>query len=163
MARRKVQTLRERFDEKWIPEPNTGCWLWMAGGTTGHGYGAIRASDKRRTLRAHRVAWELYRGPIPEGLVIDHLCRVRSCVNPDHLRVVTMAVNATENSDSQSAKNKIKTHCPSGHEYSAGNTYQKNKETCRVCRACKRLRAPIATAKYRAKKRAIIGIGSYPD
>lgn len=76
------RTLRERFDEKWIPEPNTGCWLWIAGGDR-DGYGLFRGNASGR---AHRVAWELYRGPIPDGLVIDHICRTKAPSGPIPVR-----------------------------------------------------------------------------
>jgi len=102
-------TLRERFDAKWTPEPNTGCWLWSAA-LQGDGYGVFH--DALRVKKAHRAGWELYKGPIPDGMVLDHVCRVRSCVNPDHLRVVTLEQNLTENSISPTAVNAMKTKCP---------------------------------------------------
>lgn len=70
-----------------------GCWLWT-GALDNGGYGKIGAGgDRGRTLCAHRVAWELARGPIPDGLEIDHTCHVRRCVRPDHLRTVTHKQN----------------------------------------------------------------------
>ncbi len=71
--------------DKIMPEPNSGCWFWL--GALSRGYGSLK------NARAHRVAYEMTIGPIPEGLVIDHLCRVTSCVNPDHLEAVTQAEN----------------------------------------------------------------------
>lgn len=106
-------SVRERFDARWTPEPNTGCWLWT-GGLMNRGYGKLCFGDGTRL--AHRVSWELHRGPIPEGLVLDHVCRVRSCVNPDHLRLVTIAQNVLENSVSESALHAKQTHCLKGHE-----------------------------------------------
>ena len=110
---RLVRDARERFDEQWIPEPNTGCWLWMR--NLYAGYGAFSLNLKPRP--AHVASWLLRRGEIPAGMVIDHMCRVRSCVNPDHLRLVTRRVNCTENSVSPAALNRLKTHCPRGHAY----------------------------------------------
>lgn len=124
-------------DPRIEPEPNTGCWLWK-GVLVRKGYGA--ASIKRdggwRTERAHRLVWERLRGPIPEGLVIDHMCRVRCCVNPDHLRAVTPRQNALENSVTITALNAAKRCCPScGGEY---RTRESGKVRWRVCVACQR-------------------------
>lgn len=85
-----------RFDAKWTPEPNTGCWLWM-GGLDGRRYGFFRGDSRATTKKAHRWAWMFYRGSIPEGMVMDHMCRQKLCVNPDHLRPVTHRINTIEN------------------------------------------------------------------
>ena len=83
-------TLAERW-WRWVePDPITGCWFWT-GACLPNGYGAFRL--ERQTLGAHRVGYELFNGIIPPGLVLDHLCRVRSCVNPGHLEPVTDQVN----------------------------------------------------------------------
>lgn len=136
--------MRERFDAKWVPEPNTGCWLW-----TGHvndgGYGrfARTVSDCATVWQtAHRLSWELHRGPIPDGLHIDHMCRVRSCVNPDHLRVVTPRQNSLENSSSGPSINVLKSHCIHGHPFAGDNLAIRrspNGADRRVCLTCHRL------------------------
>lgn len=79
-------TLAERFAEKWVPEPTSGCWLWTAAlSNTGYGKFAIRSG---RPKLAHRVAWELYRqGQVPAGMFVCHRCDTPACVNPDHLFV----------------------------------------------------------------------------
>lgn len=79
------------FDHFYIPEPNSGCWLWIGSERESGGYGFIVRNG--RSTAAHRVSYEMAKGPIPEGLVIDHLCRVHCCVNPDHLEAVTQLVN----------------------------------------------------------------------
>lgn len=83
--------LRERFDEKWTAEPNTGCWLWL-GHITPTGYSQF-AKSPRETKAGHRVSWELAGRTIPPGMQLDHVCQVRSCVNPAHLRAVTPRQN----------------------------------------------------------------------
>lgn len=82
------KSTKERFWEKVNKEPGKGCWIWMAdksGNPTGYG----RFKIKGKIKVAHRIAYELTKGPIPEGLQIDHLCRNKSCVRPAHLEAVT--------------------------------------------------------------------------
>jgi hypothetical protein len=82
--------LNERFDQYHMPEPNSGCWIWF-GSTFRKGYGSISEGGRHgRTLQAHRVSYERFKGPIAPGLTIDHLCRTPCCVNPDHLEAVTL-------------------------------------------------------------------------
>jgi HNH endonuclease len=80
---------RLRFWELVSPEPTSGCWLWT--GKTWNGYGKFIVGG--RTMAAHRYAYELFSGPIPDGLELDHVCRVRSCVNPAHLEACTHREN----------------------------------------------------------------------
>ena len=83
-------TLMERLETKYEPEPMSGCWIWTAG-VAGHGYGYVWHEGRMR--RAHAVVYEHLVGPVPEGKELDHRCRVRRCVNPDHLRPVTHREN----------------------------------------------------------------------
>lgn len=85
----------ERFWSKTIPEPNSGCWLWTAA-TTPRGYGVFHAGQGRGASRAHRIAYELTMGPVPDGLLVLHRCDNPSCVNPDHLYVGTHRDNADD-------------------------------------------------------------------
>ncbi len=99
-------------------------------------------------VQAHRFAYELLVGPIPDGLEIDHLCRVTACVNPAHLEPVTGQVN-TLRGDTPAAKNAAKTHCPQGHVYSVKNTGVGNGR--RRCRTCGRERTRAARARKRTR------------
>jgi hypothetical protein len=113
------------------------CWPWL-GAITG-GYGVVSPALQRdggfKSRRVHRIIYELLIGPIPDGLVPDHLCRNRRCANPKHLEIVTNKENILRGI-SWSAKNAMKTHCPQGHEYSEENTYI-DPSGYRQCRKCK--------------------------
>lgn len=114
-----------------VDRPDLGpCWLWTAGRTS-RGYGAFSA-DGRQHL-AHRVAYEEESGSIPDGLTIDHLCRVRHCVNPSHMEVVTRGVNVLRGVG-PSAANARKDRCPRNHPYDLVSGGR------RRCLACKRER-----------------------
>jgi hypothetical protein len=119
------------FEARYIPEPMSGCWLWT-GGVTEQGYGLLTLPDRR--YRAHRVSHWIYKGPIPEGLVLDHLCRNPFCVNPDHLEAVTERINIMRGTG-VTARNRQKTHCRNGHPYSPENTRvtPKGARFCRIC------------------------------
>ena len=111
------------------------CWTWT-GTMDSSGYGRfypIKGSPHR--VRAHRVAYELFRGQIPAGLEVDHLCRNRQCVNPDHLEPVTRMENQRRGF-SPSGINHRKTHCIRGHEFTPENTYRPA-DGRRICKACR--------------------------
>ena len=109
-----------------------GCWLW-GGQINDHGYGLFRAG---RVYRAHRWSYEHLVGPIPEGLVLDHLCRVRNCVNPDHLEPVTHRENVLRGVG-PTAANAAKTECRKGHAL-VGDNVRQRPTGCRECRTCAR-------------------------
>ena len=89
----RAEPLNERFARKYIPEPNSGCWLWT-GSSNHRGYGTINAGGPTPGSRlAHRVSWTLANGEIPDGLWVLHRCDVPSCVNPDHLFLGTHDAN----------------------------------------------------------------------
>jgi len=108
------------------------CWIWTAGKNQ-KGYGQFRLNGK--TQKAHRVSYELMIGPIPDGLQIDHLCRNRACVRPDHLEAVTPRENTSRGDTGKNML--VKTHCPQGHPYDEANTYR-YKSGARSCRSCHR-------------------------
>lgn len=112
------------------------CWTWTASGN-GQGYGKFYASGK--PVYAHRYAYELLVGRIPEGLSLDHLCRNPGCVNPDHLEPVTHAENLKRGDHFTRNAARLKTHCKHGHEFTAENTYIIPSTGSRHCRTCRRL------------------------
>lgn len=109
-----------------IPEPNTGCFLWTKG-TTREGYGK------------HRIAFEKVYGPVPKGMDLDHICRVKCCVNPDHLRIVTRSQNMRY----AVFQRALATHCKRGHPFTDENTRieiirdpvhgDRTRRKCRMC------------------------------
>jgi hypothetical protein len=122
----------ERFLNKVCKTEN--CWLWT-GAIHTNGYGVIgvgsRTDNTRRTEYAHRLSYMFYVAPIAEGMEIDHVCRNRVCVNPDHLRVVTHKDNIVYRYDDKCAK---------GHPFTEDNTYYRKDNGYRQCRACRRFR-----------------------
>lgn len=129
-----VQVIRgddeARFWSKVEKAGDEGCWTWTAARTR-DGHGRFRTPTSH--VLAHRWSYERLVGPIPEGLVLDHLCRNPPCVNPAHLEPVTAEENVARGTG-PSAANAAKTHCPRGHEYSEANTRRRNGR--RHCRAC---------------------------
>ena len=121
----------DRNEAFWSRVDKSGeCWVWT-GGRTDHGYG--RFYDGEKLVGPHRYSYEIAHGKIPVGLTIDHLCRTRACVNPSHLEAVTTKEN-TMRGNTITAKNKSKTHCKRGHEFTPENIYWRGQK--RECRAC---------------------------
>lgn len=128
---------QERFRTRVNVDPETGCWLWT-GNLTNTGYGAYQIKRNGKFIRgAHRVAYFLFVGPIPDGLQLDHLCRVRHCANPAHLEPVTSQENTLRSPFTMASRWASRTHCGYGHEFTPENTYVPPKGG-RACRTCKR-------------------------
>lgn len=132
---------------------NNGCWQWR-GADFARDYGCFNFKGKKGL--AHRIVYEIYRGPIQAGLVIDHLCRNTKCVNPFHLEQVTQRINSLRGIG-VSAINIRKTHCPSGHAYDEINTYIRVSGN-RGCRTClreqkkkykKSIKGKLSSKRYR--------------
>lgn len=135
-------TPTERLLTKVVVGPATGCWLWT-GATTGprRNYSAFYLNGRQTS--GHRASYEIFVGPIPKGLAIDHLCRNTLCVKPEHLEPVTTA----ENNARQGA---AVTHCPQGHLYDDENTYRHPRTGNRDCRRCR----TAAVARVRERQRS---------
>ena len=120
------------------PEPNSGCWIWL-GHQSPSGYGMLSVNGRPQYV--HRLIYERQYGPIPNGLELDHRCRMRCCVNPNHLEAVTHRINMGRGSKA------CQTHCIHGHAFTPENTFR-NKNGTRACRSCKR----IAVQRWYKKK-----------
>lgn len=125
-----------------------GCWL-PAIKPDRKGY--VRAKVQGRATAVHRLSYEVLRGPIPDGLTLDHLCRNPTCCNPDHLEPVTSKENIRRGTQGQWQA--AKTHCVRGHAFTAENTYRPPGKKERACRECARINGRINDAKRRAKGR----------
>ena len=122
---------------------NESCWIWTRGRFP-NGYGQAWKHAQRtkptgrygRPIQAHRLVYEMYCGPVPGGMHLDHICRQRGCVNPAHLRVVTCRENVhAEQSKCLAAANTAKTHCKRGHILEAENLYvYRGSRHCKACR-----------------------------
>lgn len=146
------ESLNRNLEDMWInasPEPNSGCWLWC-GKVSKSGYGDVWVGD--RLHRAHRVSYEIVNGPVPVGFELDHLCRVRCCINPAHIEPVTRRENTLRGVGPamSSFRQLSKTHCRSGHPYSGDNLriLYDGRRGCRICQN-------RASARYRNKQSEI--------
>lgn len=136
----------ERFWAKvTIPEPPWECWTWNARHHNGYGWFTVKHNNH---VGAHRYAYQLLRGEIPEGLVCDHLCRNRGCCNPWHLELTTIGENVRRGKINTKMKNR--THCNNGHEFTAENSYI-SKKGYRSCKACH----TACTNRRRAREREL--------
>lgn len=116
---------------------SAGCWIWQ-GALDDSGYAVFKHDDQKR---GHRWSYEHFKGPIPAGLQLDHLCRVRRCVCPDHLEAVDVRTNVRRG-QGPTALHAAQTHCIRGHEFTPENTYLNRTKygLSRTCRACRRER-----------------------
>lgn len=144
-----MKTEEERFWNK-VNKTNS-CWLWTAC-CKENGYGQFHLKW-RNPIGAHVFSFILSGKKIPDGYELDHLCRVKNCVNPDHLEAVTPKVN-TLRSNGITAKNHNKTHCILGHEFDSKNTHIRVRgvNIVRSCKKCDRERVRKWREKLRSKK-----------
>jgi HNH endonuclease len=149
-----MDTLALRFWSK-VREDNSGCWLWT-GARYYNGYGVMRVGGRYDGFNtgAHRIAWQLTRGPIKDGLMVCHRCDVKLCVNPDHLFLGTGSENARDSVQKGRHPKTHVTHCPQGHAYNQFNTYIEKKTSGpgRKCKVCMRAHSLLATQRYRQRQ-----------
>ncbi len=154
----KRPTIEDSF-YKFARVDSSGCWLW-AGALSKDGYGLLRK------FQAHRFAYALVNGEIPDGKEIDHLCNVRRCVNPAHLEAVSRKENvrrAWDRGSNEHRRNRLaaihlsKTHCKRGHPYSAENT-RIDDVGARRCKTCDSMKSKRYFAKKKAKEAGAIAV-----
>lgn len=131
----RIDELPARVSDKIIPEPMSGCWLWI-GAVRCRGYGGDYGclAFESKTWLSHRFVYSWFIGDIPDGLVIDHLCRNPGCCNPQHMEPVTRREN-NRRGVGWPGKHSRTTHCPQGHPYVEGNIYWQ-RSGGRLCRTC---------------------------
>lgn len=140
-----------RFSKKVDFDGPNGCWVWTGCRSTDHKgektYGSFYYRE--HMMRAHRLTYEWFVGPIPDGLQIDHLCKNKGCANPAHLEVVTQRENMLRGSQIQRAREWAAriTHCPHGHSYAE---YGFDDNGHRKCRQCSRIRQRRYSERLRA-------------
>lgn len=147
-----MRAVADRVRESITIDPHTHCWIWTrARNVSGYGRMRVGAGADRRFVQAHRASYEAFVGPIPAGMQLDHLCRNRPCVNPEHLEPVSGAENTRRAGSSPKAARAsanmrlAKTHCPKGHPYEGNNVITKRGGR-RQCRAC----TVASTRRWRA-------------
>lgn len=158
MPEQPDERMLERFWAKVDRDGETGCWLWVAN-KTHDGYGRFSVGSKY--VYAHRFAWTLENGQVQEGLQLDHLCRVRECVNPAHMEPVDCRTNVLRGV-SPSAMRAAQIECIHGHKFDDTNTYWRP-DGGRECRTCHRQREREYRAKETAGRPKVILVGGVPD
>lgn len=131
--------MRDVVLDRCVPEPMSGCWLWLGTVNAKNGYGYAPLGRRSARQLAHRLSYEAFVGPIPSGLHIDHRCHNRVCVNPDHLEAVTQQVNNARQR-THTNHHAGKARCIHGHVFDEVNTYHRPGGG-RSCRQCLRDRA----------------------
>jgi hypothetical protein len=126
-------SILSRFHAKYFVDTN-GCWIWTASKLKS-GYG-IFTDTNRRSVSAHKWSYIHFNGAVPDGFVIDHICRQTSCVNPAHLQAITQSENVKRSLAIQARG--ARTHCANGHEYTPANTAKVAGRRGRICLACRR-------------------------
>ncbi len=126
-----VANLERRLSKRTTYVPECGCHLWT--GALSRGHGVITIPRLGRTIGAHRIAYALKYGEVPPGLDLDHLCRVPSCVNPDHLEAVTRKENVLRGVGVTAMYAK-RTHCANGHPLGGSNAVPNDARSCLTCK-----------------------------
>lgn len=153
----QVESLHRRLWPK--IDASGDCWEWTrAVDKGGYGvFGYLHTTDTTRNGRVHRIVWNILVGPIPQGLVMDHLCRNHRCCNPDHLEPVTDAVNLSRSLATYQAIRRQMLACGKGHPFDEANTYvdvRPNGVITRQCRKCHNNHEKARTARLRAQREA---------
>lgn len=143
-------SIEDKIRVRTSPEPNTGCWFFT-GALNEDGYGMLNGGDFDTKI-AHRIAYRVFRGEMPPGTELDHLCRQRSCINPDHLEPVPHKVNVHRGELANYRRSDRKTVCKRGHPLVGDNIAVRPRKSdggvSRTCRIC----LQASHARFKAKR-----------
>jgi HNH endonuclease len=148
-------TVTERLFALSIPEPNSGCWLWLAAvAPNGYGKICITANRAKQSIGAHRVSYETFNGAIPPNLLVLHRCDNRACINPDHLFVGTQKDNVDDMNKKGRHPHPFKASCKNGHPFIEETSNLRGVGNARRCLICARL----SYKKYYQKRKGLWAI-----
>ncbi|MGH6791580.1 MAG: HNH endonuclease signature motif containing protein [Methyloceanibacter sp.] len=152
--------IRSRFESKFTRGRKNECWLWSGTRLVSGGYGVLVIGRRKYVSRAHRLSYEIYKGAIPDGLLVCHSCDEPACVNPHHLWLGTAGDNARDMVTKGRRHDPFqgRTHCKNGHKKTKANTYVRpdGKAVCRTCKSMYNL-----AAYHRSRRKAGFATHSY--
>lgn len=149
--------LPARLESKIIPEPNSGCWLWL-GAHGKYGHGSVKIKGKNSTTTAHKTVYELLVGPVPDRLLLDHFwCNNPPCVNPEHVRPASYQENTIRSNKTIASNFLARDRCAQGHLFNEENTGFEGRSRARICLACRKAQQPYQAQWHKENRARSVG------